>query len=133
MKRLGFLLIITSMLTGWQTYWLIMWAVWGAPIHPVQYLALLGSVIQIISGILLLLGKIRGVWLAIFGLGLSWCFFAPALFETLAHLSKNVLREFYVLFPSCLLLLSSLLAIGKLFELREAQRKSQGERRESRR
>jgi hypothetical protein len=49
---------------GFFTFQLLMWAVWGAPTHPVQYIALLSSILLIVSAFVCLFTSVAGRVLA---------------------------------------------------------------------
>ena len=41
---LSFVIYLVAGLTaGWQVFQLIMWAIWGAPTSPIQFIGLIGS------------------------------------------------------------------------------------------
>jgi hypothetical protein len=76
------LLISSGIGTAVQGYGLIVLAIWGRPTHPLQGLALLGSVLQVIAGIVVLV-RPRPLVLGGIALFLTWTFWAPALLNTI--------------------------------------------------
>jgi tetrahydromethanopterin S-methyltransferase subunit D len=76
------LFIITGLVLMAQTYWLLAWAIWGAPTSAWEYLALFGSVILIAAGITHIWKKTLGIYIAIAALLAIWCFYLPAIIVT---------------------------------------------------
>jgi hypothetical protein len=75
-------LVLAGGATAAQGYWLLMWAIWGRPTHPVQYVALLGSLLLIVAGVMMLTRR-RAVVLASFALVFTWSFWGLALVNIL--------------------------------------------------
>jgi hypothetical protein len=76
------LYFMTGVATGWQVFCFLMWAIWGAPTSPLQYVSLLGSLV-LCAGAIVALRKPRfGAGIAISGCLAAWCFYLPAFIRT---------------------------------------------------
>ena len=74
--------IVTGLLLLAQTYWMLAWAIWGAPTNIWEYLALLGSLVLLIAGILHIWRRRAATYLAAISEALIWCFYLPTLYVT---------------------------------------------------
>jgi len=59
-----------------------MWAVWGAPTHPTQYVSLLGSFLMVLASYASLFRLRPAAWIALVGSLSAWTFYGPALVIT---------------------------------------------------
>ncbi len=73
-----FLYLIAGGLTGFQVYSLIALAAYGAPVSPLEYLSLLGSLALIVAGYLSLFKPRVAARVALLAALTIWCFYAPA-------------------------------------------------------
>jgi hypothetical protein len=74
------LYLITGLVMTAQTYWLLMWAIWGAPTSFIEYVALLGGLCLLLAAILSIWLKRLSAWLAFASILMMWCFYLPAFF-----------------------------------------------------
>ena len=106
------LYVVTALATGAQVYWLLAWAIWGAPTSPLQYVSICGSLVLLIAGILV---KPRPRAAAFTALGASvaiWCFYAPALIHTLTSLPISMtVQALWAFTPVVLLIVGTAHAI----------------------
>ena len=84
--------LIAGLTTGWQVFQLIMWAIWGAPTSPIQFVVLVGSWGLNLPGILAFKRKKASLIMAVFGLLGLWSFYVPVIYQTL-HPAHDVLWE----------------------------------------
>ena len=75
------LFIITGLVLMAQTYWLLAWAIWGAPTNIWEYLALFGSLLLIFAGVTNIWKKAIGNYMALASLILIWSFYLPAIIQ----------------------------------------------------
>jgi hypothetical protein len=120
--------IVTGLLLTAQTYWMLAWAIWGAPTNTWEYLALLGSLTLLIAGILHIWRRRAATYLAAISEVLIWCFYAPTLFFTFrsilsptsgAALTGELLLR--ILFEYSFLAISTCLTARHLITLRPAR------------
>src|SRR6266498_784035 len=76
------LLVFSGIATAWMNWSLLILSMWGRPTHPIQVIALVGSLVQVIAGAVLLWRE-KALGSAGIGLALNWLFYAPALFNTM--------------------------------------------------
>jgi len=101
---LSFVIYLVAGLTaGWQVFQLIMWAIWGAPTSPIQFIGLIGSWGLDLAAILAFKWKKVSLIMAAFGLLGLWSFYVPALYQTL-HPDRDVVWEPTVFIAPALLL-----------------------------
>ena len=95
--------LIAGLTAGWQVFQLIMWAVWGAPTSPIQFIGLIASWALDLAGIFSF--KLKKVSLIMAALGLFglWSFYVPAIYATL-HPAADVLWEPTVFITPAILL-----------------------------
>lgn len=86
------LFIITGLVLMAQTYWLLAWAIWGAPTNVWEYLALFGSLLLILAGITYIWKKAVGTYMALASLALIWSFYLPAIIVSM----RSILAGFAV-------------------------------------
>src|ERR1700741_1835715 len=102
----------TAVATAVQLWWFMSWATWGAPLSPVEYFGLLGSVVLLVAVVLnpRKHGKVQFV--VLFGLLLLWPFYALLMYGT--WLTHNVSFTFKSAIvrsvPAAMLLGASILA-----------------------
>ena len=111
------LYLVTAVATGAQVYWLLMWAIWGAPTSPTQYLSLCGSLVLLIAASLAKWKPRMAAVTALCAIAAIWCFYAPALVYSLVRLPYSALllpSYFVALIPAVLLTASSYYAIAYL-------------------
>jgi hypothetical protein len=111
------LLMLAGGATAFQGWQLLMWAIWGRPTHWIQYVAILGSMLQVVAGLVLFW---RDKSLAIAGLALllTWLFYAPALFNTIRAEWNHIRFKPAGAIPS-LLLIAATMAVISLFRSRK--------------
>ncbi len=68
-----------------QTYWLLMWAIWGAPTCVWQYVALLGALGLAVGGAINIWKSYTTVYAAVICELLIWSFYLPALIVTVGQ------------------------------------------------
>lgn len=73
---------LTAIATGVQLWWLTSWAIWGAPINPLEYIGLLGSVVLLVATLLGLRRHRNVRFVALCGLLLLWPFYALLMYAT---------------------------------------------------
>ena len=105
-KAAGVLLVLSGGATAVQVYWLVMWGIWGRPTSPLEGLAILGSVVQVVAGISLIAGA-RWLIPTAIGLLLTWLFYAPALVVTARAGLSQIRAEPSAVIPSLLLISAS--------------------------
>ncbi|MGC0777808.1 MAG: hypothetical protein WCD68_11420, partial [Candidatus Acidiferrum sp.] len=66
----------TAIATGVQLWWLMSWAIWGAPLSPLEYIGLLGSAVLLVAAVVGLRKRRIVHFLALGGLLLLWPFYA---------------------------------------------------------
>ena len=91
-----------------------MWGIWGRPTSPLEGLAILGSVVQMVAGISLIAGA-RWPIPTVIGLLLTWSFYAPALVSTARAGLSQIRAEPSAVIPSLLLVSASALRERKIF------------------
>jgi hypothetical protein len=72
----------TALATGVQLWWLMSWAIWGAPINPLEILGLLGSVVLLVAAVSGLRRHSSVQRTALCGLLLLWTAYAPLMYST---------------------------------------------------
>jgi len=77
------MLFSTGVMTGWQLSRAILMGLYGAPISPVEYVALCGAFVLLASAGIALYFPRGFVWPACVGLALLWGFYFPALVRTM--------------------------------------------------
>jgi hypothetical protein len=75
------LFLITGVLTAAHVYYLLSWAVWGAPTHPLQFVSLLGSMLLVLAAFVALFNLRISRKLATIGLVAIWPFYAWGVFS----------------------------------------------------
>jgi hypothetical protein len=92
------LYVLTAVVTGLHVFYLMMWAIWGAPTSPLQYVSLIGSVVLLLSAVAAFFNRRLAAAIAIVGSVMVWSFYAPALvfdftrlLGLLLHAPKEVL------------------------------------------
>jgi len=75
---------LTAIATGVQLWYLLSWAIWGAPTSPLQYVALFGSVVLLVAAVFARWKPRIAAIVACTGAFLLWFFYGPALY-TLWH------------------------------------------------
>ena len=80
---LPFLLyLIAGLLTGLQVYSLVALGAYGAPVSPLEFLSLLGSLTLLVAAYVSLWRPRAGARVALIAALLIWCFYAPATLNT---------------------------------------------------
>jgi hypothetical protein len=72
----------TAVATGVQLWWSMSWAVWGAPINPLEYFGLLGSVVLLVATVSGLRRHCHVQRMALCGLLLLWPFYVLLMYAT---------------------------------------------------
>lgn len=78
-----FLYLIAGALTGFQVYALLALGVYGAPVSPLEFLSLLGSLVLIAAAYLSLWKPCVAARVALLAALTIWCFYAPATVQTI--------------------------------------------------
>lgn len=73
-----FLYLIAGALTGFQVYALIALGAYGAPVSPLEFLSLFGSLVLIVAAYLSLWKPRVAARVALLAALTIWCFYAPA-------------------------------------------------------
>ena len=107
--------LATALATGVQVYWRLMWAIWGAPTHTVQFISLGGSCALLLgSGVALFRPKAAAV-IALFGSLLISSYYVPAVAVSLQQLTLRHLPLLpLALFPALLLCSATVYAASVL-------------------
>src|SRR5438552_13623407 len=74
------LYIATAIATGLQLWRLLWQSIWGAPIHRLEYVALLGAAVLLVAGGLRIWTTRSAVFAVVSGVVLLWAFYAPLLY-----------------------------------------------------
>jgi hypothetical protein len=77
-------LALTAITTGWQTYQLILWGVWGKPPNLLESVALFAAFIVFLGALMALASPKAGAVIAAIGCFMAWLFYGPALWNTIA-------------------------------------------------
>jgi hypothetical protein len=72
----------TAIATGIQLWWLMSWAIWGAPINPLEYVGLLGSIVLLVATVLGLKKYHNVQFIALFGLIMLWPIYGLLMYTT---------------------------------------------------
>ena len=87
------LYLVTGAVTGFQVVRLLMWAVWGAPTSPIQYVSLVGSaVLCVASGVTLFKPRLAAK-IALAAVATIWSFYVPALIQSLPNIAAIPIEE----------------------------------------
>ncbi len=71
---------LTAIATGVQIWYLLMSSIWGAPTSPLQYIALIGSIVLLIAAVMSHWKHRASAVASAGGLVLLWLFYGPALY-----------------------------------------------------
>jgi hypothetical protein len=86
--------LVTGLATGWQVFQLIMWAVWGRPVHSIEEAAFAASLTLIFSSFFALRHPKGSAIAALTACAALWLFYIPAMRDTLsANPGRETLRE----------------------------------------
>lgn len=77
-----FLYLLTGIATGLHVLYLLSWAVWGAPTHPLQYISVVGSLVVIVAAYVSLFKPRIAARFALLGLAAVWPFYVTAVVRT---------------------------------------------------
>ena len=80
---ISLLYMVTGITLTAQTSWLLLWAVWGAPTSVWEYIALLGSLLLFVAGIMNVWKLSAAIYLVAFSEILIWSFYLPTIFVTI--------------------------------------------------
>ena len=106
---------VTAVVVGWQTFRLMMWGVWGKPSNVWEFVALFGAFVLLYGAAAAYDKALRGEKIAAsFGCVLVWCFYGPAIWNTLAD--EHARLDLVVLAGPVLLLVSSIVVIHVLLD-----------------
>ena len=121
------LYMATALTTGFQVYWVLMMAIWGAPTSPLEFVSICGSVVLFIAGVLAKWRPRAAAMTALCASAAIWSFYAPSLFGTFIrvpyinllvqpqHYLRWVFRSFLVgLIPAVLLVVTTYQAVAIL-------------------
>lgn len=98
---------ITGVATGAQVFSLVMWAVWGKPVHPLQYVSLLGSVALTAAAFFSVWRPRQAAWVALAALVPVWSFYGPALIKSVKVAVAGRGFPLPIFLPPALLLLTT--------------------------
>jgi hypothetical protein len=117
--------LVTGLLTGWQVYRQIMWAIWGAPTSPWQGVAVAGAFVLLFAVPTLFARSFAGVVVGGIGCAQLWSFYLPAYWNTIRLLyTQNTQTEFrrefsaLAFLPLALLVAATILTLFGLFKYR---------------
>jgi hypothetical protein len=79
--------LVTALATGVQVHWLLMWAIWGAPTHPVQFISLGGSFVLLLASFVALFRPRAAAVIAIVGSLAIFTYYVPAVVVSLQQLT----------------------------------------------
>ncbi|MGA8623024.1 MAG: hypothetical protein WB660_31430 [Candidatus Sulfotelmatobacter sp.] len=96
------LYFVAGAVTGFQVYTLLSFAVYGAPINPLELVALLGSFCLLIAAYISLFKPHAAAKLALVSALAIWCFYGPAIAKVIRTRLENrsVLSRLYLLQPA---------------------------------
>jgi hypothetical protein len=97
------LYLLTGLIAGLQVFTSLMQAVWGAPTHPVQYIALVGALSLVVASVVALFRGRAGGLVAFGASFFCWAFYLPAMWATLARSGFTLAALPFVLVPLALL------------------------------
>ena len=108
----------TAIATGVQLWWLISWAIWGAPINPLEYVGLLGSIVLLVATVLGLRRYSNVQLIVLCGLIMLWPIYALLMYTTWLNPSPNASFTFKAAIvgsvPAAMLLVASVCAVMQL-------------------
>jgi len=78
MKALA-LYLVTGVVTGFHVFYLMMLAIWGAPISPLQYVSMMGSAGLLVASVVAVFKPRLASEIALAGAIAIWSFYIPAL------------------------------------------------------
>jgi hypothetical protein len=110
-------LLVGGLIYGFFTFQALMWAVWGAPTHPVQYIALLSSLVLLLSAFVSLASPEVARKLAVacvLGVGV---YYIPATQSLVPSATLRISPMAYLLIGGYFALLSFALFYPKRFQL----------------
>jgi hypothetical protein len=92
------------------------WAIWGAPIHPLEYIGLLGSVVLLVAIVSRLRRYSNVQLIALCGLLLLWPFYALLMYATWLNPSGSFTFKAAIVgsVPAAMLLGASICAVIQL-------------------
>jgi len=102
---------ITGGTTGVQVFRLVMWAVWGKAVHPLEHVSLLGSVVLIVVAVFSLWRPRPAAWVALIATLCMWSFYGPALYKSVGVAFTSRGFPLFVFLPPALLLVTTCYAI----------------------
>jgi hypothetical protein len=109
---------VTAIVTGVQLWWLMSWAIWGAPTNPLEYIGLIGSVVLLVATFLGLRRHRTVQFIALCGLLLLWPVYALLMYATWLNPNPNVSFTFKAAIvgsvPAAMLLGASICAVMQL-------------------
>lgn len=95
---------LTAVATGYQTYWQIMWAVWGRPIYWLEVAAIFSSLGVLFVALVALYSPRRACWIGLLCLTCLWVYYIPALAASISQLNTERLAIISIVFVPPLLL-----------------------------
>jgi hypothetical protein len=72
--------VSTAIATAIQVWYALMWAIWGAPTSPLEYVALLGAIVLLVAAVIAYWKPRLALVIAIGGLILLWMWYGPSLY-----------------------------------------------------
>jgi hypothetical protein len=111
------LYVATGIVDGLHVLALLMQAVLGATARPVQYIALVGTIVLLCAGVTALFSARIAAYIALVACLANWTFYLPALWVTLASGRAQLAvwpQPLVVLVPVALLMGATSLAVGRI-------------------
>src|SRR3989304_5417458 len=103
---------ITGLATGVQVFRLVMWAVWGKAVHPLEHVSLLGSVVLITVAFVSLWRARPPPRAAPLATPCMGGVFGPALYKSVGIAVASRGFPLFIFLPPALLLVTTCYAIG---------------------
>ena len=75
--------LIAGVVTGWQLLRLVLWGVWGRPVHLLELSALCAAILLFVTSFLSMRRHKQTAVIALIATGILWLFYVPSLFQTL--------------------------------------------------
>ena|SRR5882672_877545 len=106
--------LLSSIATGWQQVYNLMWAIWGAPTSTLQYCGLIGSAALSVAALVLFVRVTAAYVIAVVGVAMIWAYYAPAIWATGSLVFDVVTNSPWRLIPAMLLIVSTVRILYRL-------------------
>lgn len=80
--RAGIIYLIAGFATGWQLLRLLLWGLWGRPVHGIELLAFLAALVLVITALVTFWKREATSLVALIACLSIWVFYVPSLYET---------------------------------------------------